>query len=138
MPDIFERLALKTTLGPPSIYRVQVTRSHLPFHRAICRRLSSSKDMIILALVSDKVTTSDDKTESQFQDDATDTITRREMDWPTSSEGRNASARKVTMIIQTGTLEMKKKRVDSLTRLDIDIEAQSYRIRVRIANWTQL
>lgn len=80
MPDIFERLALKTTLGPSSIYRVQVTRSHLPFHRAICRRLSSSKDMIILARVSNKVTTSDDKTESQFQDDATDTITRREMD----------------------------------------------------------
>lgn len=31
------------------------------------------------------------------------------------------------------------KRVDSLTRLDIDIEAQSYRIRVGIrANWTNL
>lgn len=56
MPDIFERLVSKTTLGPPSVYRVQVTRSHPPFHRAICRRLSSSKDMIILALISDRVT----------------------------------------------------------------------------------
>lgn len=47
MPDIFERLASKTTLDPPLIYRVQVIRSHPSFHRTICRRLSSSKDMII-------------------------------------------------------------------------------------------
>lgn len=72
-----------------------------PFIGQSRRRFSSSKDTIILALVSNKVTTSDDKTESQFQDDATDTITRREMNRPTRSKGRNASARKVTMIIQT-------------------------------------
>lgn len=104
----FRASCFKNDLVHPR-YRVQVTRSHPSFHRAICRRLSSSKDMIILALVSDKVTAiRRQNSDSQFQDDATDTITRREMDWPTSSEGRNASARKVTMITQTGTLETKK------------------------------
>lgn len=41
------------------------------------------------------------RTKSRFQDDATDTITRKKMDWPTLiSKRRNAPTRKVARIIQ--------------------------------------
>lgn len=81
--------------------------------------------MIILALVSD------DKTESRSQDDATgydyakgNGLAQLHRKDETRRRGKSAT------ITQTGTLRDEEKRVDSLTRLDIDIEAQSYRIRV--------
>lgn len=47
-----------------------------------------------------------------------------------TSKRRNAPARKVARITQDRDFRDEEERVDSLTRLDIDIEAQSYRIRV--------
>lgn len=132
MPDIFKRLASKTTLGPPSIPHT----SHM-----FSFTLSSGPSVVafplprtwLSSLVSDKVTV-------RRQNGIA--ISRRCDD---HAKG-NKLANFVEKTKRAGEeshddypdrdFKDEEKRVDSLTRLDIDIEAQSYRIRVGIANWT--
>lgn len=129
MPDIFERLASKTTHAPSLVYRVQVICSHPSFHRTIYRRLSSSKDMII----------PEDRVTVRRQNGIA--ISRR-CNGHDHAKGNGLvnfiekmkRARKVAMITQTGTLETKKRRLADKTRhrhRSTVLQAQ-----VGIANWT--